>query len=385
MERIGIYGGSYNPPHMGHIRAAYYGIQALGLSKMLIVPSCISPHKQGEIPVDGVHRKKMLELSFDGIDGVSISDIELARGGISYTADTVAQIRRQYPDAELVLFMGDDTFCNLHQWYRVEEILTLASIAVFCRDSKVDAQVLENKAARVYMLQNPVTEISSSDLRRMLVFGCASPFLQPGVEAYIRSQGLYGTDKNLKGLSLEELKQEVCALVKPKRIPHILGCFEEAVKLARHWGADETDAARAALLHDITKALDGVHQLTLLGEYGIIRDNFSQENPKSVHALTGSLVARRIFGESETVCNAIAWHTTGKENMNLLEKIIYIADYMEPTRNFPGVEDLRDMAYRDINKAVQMGLEMTLSHLQKQDGDISPRSQAALAYLINNS
>jgi len=385
MERIGIYGGSYNPPHMGHIQAARYGIGKLGLSKMLIVPSCISPHKQGELPVDGYHRKKMLELSFAGTENIEISDIELSRGGVSYTADTLEEIRKQYPDAELILFMGDDTFQSLHQWYRAEEILSSASIAVFCRNAKVDTQVSEEKAVRVYKLENPVIDVSSSDLRRMLVFGCASPFLQTGVEEYIRSQGLYDTNRIFKDLPLEELKQAVCSLVKPKRISHILGCFEEAVKLARHWGADETDAARAALLHDITKALDGAYQLTLLGEYGIIPDNFSRENPKTIHALTGSLVAWRIFGENERVCQAIAWHTTGKENMSLLEKIIYVVDYMEPTRNFPGVEDLRKAAYQDINRALQMGLEMTLSHLQKQGSKISPYSQAALAYLINNS
>lgn len=378
MERIGIYGGSFNPPHTGHICAAAYGIEKLGLSKMLIVPSCISPHKQGETLVDGKHRIKMLELSFQGVPETVISDMELSRGGISYTADTLAEVRKQYPDAELVLFMGDDMYQNLHQWYRVEDILSTTSIAVFSRNSREETQL---PGAKVYKLDNQVTEISSSDLRRMLVFGCASPFLQPGVEAYIRKHGLYDTDKNLKGLSLEALEQAVCSLVKPKRVPHILGCLEEAVKLARHWGADETDVARAALLHDITKALDGVHQLTLLGEYGIIPDNFSQENPKTIHAQTGSLVAQRIFGENARVCSAIAWHTTGKENMSLLEKIIYIADYMEPTRNFPGVEQLRRAAYQDIDKALQMGLEMTLSHLQKQGGDVSPRSQAALAYL----
>ncbi len=382
MERIGIYGGSYNPPHIGHIRAARYGMEALSLSKMLIIPSCVSPHKQADVSPDGSYRMKMLELSFAGIEGVIISDIELARGGVSYTADTLAQLRKQYPDAELILFMGDDMYQNLHQWYRVDDIISTASVAVFCRNTKEIAPI---PGAKVYELENPVTEISSSDLRRMLVFGCASAFLQPDVEAYIRSQGLYDTNRSFKALPLEELKEAVCALVKKKRVPHILGCYEEAMKLAHFYGADETDAKRAALLHDITKALDGPHQLTLLEEYGIIPDNFSKENPKTIHAFTGSLVAERIFGENERVCSAIAWHTTGKENMSLLEKIIYIADYIEPTRDFPGVDDLRRAAYEDINKALQMGLEMTLSHLQKQGGDISPNSQAALVYLKNNS
>ena len=381
MERIGIYGGSFNPPHMGHVCAAQYGIAKLGLSKMLIVPSSISPHKQGDTPVDGKHRIKMLQLAFAETENIIISDIELSRGGVSYTADTLAEIRMQYPDAEMILFMGDDTFGNLHGWYRVEDIKAAASIAVFCRNATEELQL---PGAKVYELENPVTEISSSDLRRMLVFGCASPFLGSGTEDYIRRNGLYDTDKSFKSLPLEALKEAVCSLVKPQRIPHILGCYEEAVKLAHHWGAEETDAARAALLHDITKALDGPHQLTLLQEYGIIPDDFSKENPKTIHALTGSLVAERIFGENERVCQAIAWHTTSKENMNLLEKIIYVADYMEPNRNFPGVEALRKAAYENIDKALQMGLEMTLSHLNKQGSQISPYSQAALAYLKNS-
>ena len=381
MERIGIFGGSFDPPHIGHICAAAYGIEKLGLSKMLIVPSCISPHKQGHPPADGAHRINMLKMSFAETENIIISDIELSRGGISYTVDTLAEIHRQYPDAELILFMGDDKYQMLHSWHRAEEIASIASIAVFSRNAGKDAL---NIADGVYRLENPVVEISSSDLRRMLVFGCATPFLGKGVEEYIRSNGLYDTDRNFKTLPLDELKEAVCSLVKPKRIPHILGCFEEAVKLANHWGAEETDAARAALLHDITKALDGAHQLTLLRAYGIIPDDFSKENPKTIHSLTGSLVAERVFGENEKVCQAIAWHTTGKENMTLLEKIIYVADYMEPNRNFPGVEKLRKAAYENIDMALQMGLEMTLSHLNNQGSQISPYSQAALEYLKNS-
>ena len=121
---------------------------------------------------------------------------------------------------------------------------------------------------------------------------------------------------------------------------HILGCCQTAVELARLYGADETDAARAGLLHDITKALDGPLQLTLCRAYGTILDDFSRKNPKTLHALTGSLVAERVFGENEAVVSAIRYHTTGRANMTLLEKIIYVADYVEPNRDFPGVEKL---------------------------------------------
>ena len=146
-----------------------------------------------------------------------------------------------------------------------------------------------------------------------------------------------------------------------------------------------TDAARAGLLHDITKALDGPLQLTLCAEYGKVLDEFSENNPKTLHALTGSLVAERIFGENEAVVKAIESHTTGKAAMNTLEKIIYVADYMEPNRDFPGVETLRQLAYTDLDGALKLGLEMTLAMLREQKRQISPASSQALAYLTKGN
>lgn len=223
--------------------------------------------------------------------------------------------------------------------------------------------------------------ITTDDLRRMLTFRCAEQFLTPEVEAYIAQNGLYDDTRDLCGLSLPELEQEVIRLLKPSRVAHVLGCRDTAVELARIWGADETDAARAGLLHDVTKALDGPLQLTLCWSYGTILDDFSIRNPKTLHALTGSLVAQRIFGENDAVVSAIRNHTTGCADMTMLEKIIYVADYMEPNRDFPGVEELRRLAYTDIDSALKLGLEMTLSLLREQGREISKASLYALEWL----
>ena len=153
------------------------------------------------------------------------------------------------------------------------------------------------------------------------------------------------------------------------------------VELAKRWGADVTDAARAGLLHDITKAIDGPLQLTLCSEYGTMLSDFSRRYPKTLHALTGSLVADRIFGEKEAVVNAIRHHTTGKANMSLLEKIIYIADYVEPNRTIAGVDQLRHLAFTDLDAALKMGLQMTVSYLNEQGSEVSPESREALAWL----
>jgi nicotinate-nucleotide adenylyltransferase len=217
----------------------------------------------------------------------------------------------------------------------------------------------------------------------MLVFRCAGEFLPYAVENYIYTNRFYGTGEDLKNLPEPELEKMVVRLLKPNRVAHVLGCRDTAVALARYYGVNETDAARGALLHDITKALDGPLQLTLCRSYGTMLDDFSQKNPKTLHALTGSLVAERIFGENEAVVSAIRCHTTGKANMNTLEKILYVADYMEPNRDFPGVERLRDLAWTDITQALKLGLEMTLAMLREQKREISPESREALSYLEN--
>ena len=226
-----------------------------------------------------------------------------------------------------------------------------------------------------------MTAISSTQLRRLLLFRCADSFLSREVGQYIQYHNLYGVAKNYRHLPMEKLEQAVVSLLKPNRVAHVLGCRDTAIELAKRWGADITDAARAGLLHDVTKALDGHLQLTLCNEYGIVLGEFSKKYTKTLHALTGSLVAERIFGENERVVDAIRSHTTGKANMNTLEKILYVADYMEPNRDFPGVEKLRQLAYTDLDKALKLGLEMTVAMLQKNNQEISPASAEALAFL----
>lgn len=387
MERIGIYGGTFNPPHVGHIRGAEYAINALQLQKLLLIPACIAPHK--ELPTNSptpAQRAEMLELAKG--ENMELCDIELTRGGTSYTYETVETLSEQYPDQELVLLMGTDMFLSFLTWKEPQRILKKVSLGVMYRGEKDElAQIatqkktLEEQGARVYLIENPVTAISSTQLRRMLVFRCAGTFLPASVEHYIRDNNLYGAESSYRNLPMDKLEQVVVSLLKPNRVAHVLGCRDTAIDLAKRWGADITDAGRAGLLHDITKALDGVLQLTLCNEYGIVLGDFSKKYTKTLHALTGSLVAERIFGENKQIVDAIRSHTTGKANMNTLEKILYVADYMEPNRDFPGVEKLRHLAYTDLDKALKLGLEMTVEMLQKNNQEISPASAEALAFL----
>lgn len=389
MERIGIYGGTFNPPHLGHFRGAEYALEQLQLDRLFMIPAHTAPHKENNpnMPTPQ-QRLQMVQLGLGDREDITASDLEICRGGISYTADTVQQVAELYPDAEIYLIIGSDMLAGFHNWREPERILKHATLAVLCRGEKGEQEAiaetmpkLTEMGAKVEILQNPITAVSSTDLRRMIAFRCASDFLPQPVEEFILRNGLYGSCKNYRHLPIEKLQEVVVSLLKPNRVAHVLGCRETAVELARLYGVNETDAARAALLHDITKALSGDLQLTMCRSYGTMLDKFSLKNPKTLHALTGSLVAERIFGENEAVVDAIRCHTTGKADMNLLEKIIYVADYVEPNRDFPGVEELRNLAYTDITKALKMGLQNTLNLLHRQGSEVSPESMEALFFL----
>lgn len=389
MEKIGIFGGCFNPPHLGHIRGAEAAARALGLDRVLLVPAFEVPHKQLSLSSPTPQQRlAMTYLAAEGREKLEASDIEIAQKAQGYTWDTLLALREKYPQAAFTLLLGSDQFGIFPQWKNAEQIVALADLAVLSRGQKGEGEAIAQTArelsalgARVAVLDNPVTEISSTQLRRLLAFRCADAFLPPAVAQYICDNRLYDAAANWKHLPMEALEPIVIRLLNPNRVRHVLGCRDTCVELARRWGADETDAARAGLLHDITKALDGPLQLTLCGAYGKMLDDFSRKYPKTLHALTGSLVAERIFGENEAVVSAICSHTTGKAGMNTLEKIVYVADYMEPNRDFPGVERLRRLAFSDLTAALKLGLEMTLEHLKNQGSEVSSQSREALDYL----
>ena len=387
MERIGIYGGSFDPPHIGHIQAAKQAVEALQLDRLFVIPVASPPHKGG-CRASEAHRLEMVRLALQDEHKIQVSDHEIARGGTSYTYETVEAFRDKYPQAQLYLLMGSDMFQSFHTWKHPEKILEQVNPVVFCRGDKdektknqAQKETLEAQGHKAVLLDNPVLEISSTQMRRLLAFQCADSFLPDGVGDYIREHGLYDSTADWKNLPMEQLEPIVVRLLNPNRVNHVLGCRDTCVEMARRWGVSETDAARAGILHDITKALDGPLQLTLCEGYGKILSDFSRRYPKTLHALTGSLVAHRIFGENEAVVSAIESHTTGKGGMNTLEKILYVADYMEPNRDFPGVDELRRLAFSDLDEALKLGLLMTLEHLKRQGAEVSPESREALEFL----
>ena len=382
--KIGIYGGTFNPPHLGHITAAKAVVELLGLDRLLLIPAGIPPHKaMPEGSASAEQRLEMTRLAGEQLDlgsRVQVLDLELKREGRSFTVDTLETLKAQYPEDELWLLMGTDMFLTLQAWKNPERILELAGIAAFGRTEEDTEELFAVQrdylsktypGSRIFTLTIPgVVDISSTQLREKLAKGEGGRFLAPAVYGYILRENLYQTNADLKALTLEQLRPVALSYLKHRRIPHVLGTEQEAIRLAERYGADVEKARRAALLHDCTKKLEMEAQLALCEQYGIELDELEQVALKLLHSKTGAAIARDVFGVDEELYSAIWYHTTGRAGMTLLEKIIYLADYIEPTRDFPGVDVLRKACYEDLDKGLLLGLEMSIEEMQRMGNPV---------------
>ena len=390
--KIGVYGGTFNPIHRGHLTAAAAAARQLSLDKLLLVPDAIPPHKA--LPAGsagGEDRLEMARLCTGELPvETEVTELELRRQGASYTCDTLAALREQYPADELYLLMGSDMFLSFETWSRPEEICRMAVLAVFSRQTEDETVAFARQkeklerayCARVAVVVNPdVIEVSSTLLRQELSRGGGRAYLTEPVFGYILRKGLYGTSADLKHLTPDQLRPIALSYLKSRRMPHVLGTEQEAACLAEKYGADVTAARIAALLHDCTKKLDLSQQLSLCRHYGIELDEMEQSYLKLLHSKTGAAVAKDRFGVSEEIYEAIYYHTTGKADMTLLEKIIYLADYIEPSRSFPGVEELRAAVHEDLDRGLCRALADSIEELQGYGSPVHPNTREALEYI----
>ena len=364
---IAVYGGSFNPPHLGHREAVVTALEALEPDLLLIIPDHEPPHKEMEegSPTPE-QRLELCRLTFGDLDHVEISSLELERNGKSYTYDTVLELQERYPDARLTLIVGTDMILTFEEWYHFEYLLAHCRLAAMARDFE-DEEKLREAAGRlrscygaeIILLDHAPLPMSSTELRGMLRSRLGAEDIHPDAYAAIIRYRFYDAAPELSWL-----REQAYTMLDERRIAHVAGCESEAIELARRWGEDPETAAEAGILHDITKRLSHEEQLNLCEKYAIICDSAERVTPKLLHAKTGAAVARERFGVRDAVYEAIRWHTTGKPDMTLLEKIIYLADYIEPTRDFPGVDTLRELAYEDLDRALLLGLQMTIEEVR---------------------
>ena len=197
--KLGLFGGTFNPPHAGHVALARSAVRELRLSRLLLMPAFLPPHKN--LPRDTAsteERYEMASIAASLVPRCEASRLELDRGDRSYTSDTLLELHELYPKAGIVLLVGGDMLMTLDRWHESETIFRLASVAAAARDEDEFPRLQEKKrdleercGARVVLLSHRVVPVSSSGIREQIAAGEETPFLPPEIAAYIRERGLY--------------------------------------------------------------------------------------------------------------------------------------------------------------------------------------------------
>lgn len=201
MRKIGLFGGTFNPPHKAHKYLAENIIEAAKLDKVIIMPAARPPHKNAKMLAESKDRLQMCRLTFFE-DIFVVSDLEIKRGGKSYTVDTVKELKKLYPDDRLFLIIGSDMLLSFHRWYRYEEILSACTLCVLSRSGDEDAEKLKSYAEETLHLKSEKGEIlilpcaplelSSTFIREKIQSGKdATQYLEENTCRYIEERGLY--------------------------------------------------------------------------------------------------------------------------------------------------------------------------------------------------
>lgn len=203
-RKIGVYGGTFDPIHYGHLVLAEQAREQLRLDEVRFIPAAIPPHKQTRAITAAKHRLEMVELATVGHAAFTVSEIELRREGVSYTAETLRLLQEEQPDDDFYLLLGADGLRDLPTWRQSEEILRLARVAVACRPGSPPPSVAllspplpraEAEGICRRLVSMPLLDISATDMRQRLAEGRSIRyFTPPAVVAYIFAHGLYGTE-----------------------------------------------------------------------------------------------------------------------------------------------------------------------------------------------
>lgn len=396
MERIGILGGSFDPVHNAHIRMGLCAMESLGLSRVIYVPTAYPPHKMRAL-TDNCHRLEMLRLATQAHTGFILSDYELKNETYSYTADTLKYFKKLYPKAQLVLLVGADSAAYLDTWYQAEYIFKTAEIGVFARgDFDTDLQAIfkrlqEKNGARITQIAGDVLSVSSAQIRAAVQKGeCIAALVPASVEHYIRTQDLYTKPPTIavRDFDLDRAAKHLSYLLKPSRFQHSLAVSETAAKLAKRFGCDVKKAQIAGLLHDCAKHLDAQRAIALCEKYGLTPDAVTANEPGLMHQLLGPAHAAAEFCiDDKEILDAIGCHTTGKVGMTALDKILYLADFIEPNRTaFEGLDKLRKLCEKDLDEAMLFALDLSVRHVLSKGGLIHPDTVLARnAFLMDEN
>lgn len=335
--KLAVFGGSFDPVHVEHIKVAREAVRQLSPDLTVIVPSGNSPFDKS-MGASFDDRFNMAQIAFSEIPNVVISDIEKNSSGKSYSYDTVSALIKEYNADECYFIIGSDCLKSLDRWYKIDELKKLVKFAVVPRTgfpipSDCGLTVLDGLGL----------EVSSAVIKGELAVYGKSDSLTEGVNSYIKERGLYGGYAATVAL----LKSKISA----KTFEHSVRTALYALRFQSSLGLSFDEVFLAALLHDNRKGREGEPSCGV---------------PAVQHQFDGAVSAKEEFGIlNESILDAVRTHTTGAPNMTTLQKLIYSADVLEPQRSYPGVEDLRRIIELDFEEGFRAVLKHCLEFIKK--------------------
>lgn len=368
--KIGIFGGTFNPIHKGHTYTAQKIIENGLADKILFMVTATPPHKV-YVDTSAQHRFNMTKTALDG-ENLVACDFEIKKGGKSYSYETLKAMKEKYPDDEILFIMGADMFINMPNWYEADKLRREFSYIIVDRSDAFETPVFKEFAEKqikdfnmtVEILKIKTPDISSTEIRERVKKGLdIKEMVDEKVEKYIAENKLYR-----QTVSDDTIIDAVKSKLSEKRLKHCENVANEAVKLAKLYGADEKKAYLAGFAHDAAKeiTLEEMNELTL----HLDLDDHIRSSKALLHALAGACYLKKTFNIAEDIYNACFYHTMGRPDMTVLEKVVFMADYIEPNRDFEGIEEIRALAYEDIDQAIVKAIDSTLTHLMKTNKKI---------------
>lgn len=334
--RIGLFGGSFNPIHKGHIKIAKLALENLKLDKIIFIPCQKNPFKKKMDYVDGKMRLEMIKLVLE--ENMEVSNLEISRQGLSYTIDTIKYFKNLYKDSELFLIIGSDNLQRLHKWKNIDEISKLVKISVFKRTKDINKGVI--KKYNGVLINNQLQKESSTSF-----FKGDFDVVDERVRKYIGHNKIY----------FEQILKNV---LDEKRFLHSKNARDFAIDLAKSIKYDVKKASFSAFVHDIAKNLANQNK-AWAREIILNKLGYKQIEDYKLHQELGYIILKHTFDIEEDICNSVKVHTSLSLNLTKLDKIVFIADKLCRGRKYPGIQKIRKLVLENFDQGFKKVVERT--------------------------
>ncbi|MDR2417643.1 MAG: nicotinate (nicotinamide) nucleotide adenylyltransferase [Treponema sp.] len=377
--KLAILGGSFNPVHVGHLYLADTVLAAYDYDRVILVPTYQSPFKLCAEGASPAERMDMLVASIAGDSRLVIDDCELRRKGISYTADTIADIVRRYrPTGKPALVLGDDLAQDFHKWRRADDIVKSADIIIAQRHLSTDMPF----PYPYTQLHNEVINISSAEVRERIHNNGNWRYLVPhGARVIIEDRGLYrfplrAFEDSPSLALLVRVEEAARSLTSQSRFTHSRAVALLCSDLCRRFGLDPRKGYLAGISHDMCKSLPEQALIAMAKRDGNGISKLEQKKPSLLHARAAAVLLVERFGAlpvafPEDVLEAVRLHIGGGMGMGGLAKILFIADKIEVTREEinPALRDLSETG--SLDQLFTAVLDNNVAYLRSCQVDIS--------------